>query len=190
MVKSLEEYQALSVRTMKEDSHLMKILHCTMGMVGEVGELMELEPGLYDKYFNPIPDMLDKIKGELGDCMWYLANLYHLLQRPFPQITISDQGIETNDLIIAAAELTDLVKKSVFYGKSLDEAKAGEIADRYLCLIASRTFDIEVDLYEVLEANVKKLEKRYPNLCFNADHAINRDYAAESEAAGIKIACP
>jgi hypothetical protein len=35
---------------------------------------------------------------------------------------------------------------------------------------------------EVFDLNIKKLEARYPNLRFNADHAINRDVDAEQRA--------
>jgi hypothetical protein len=35
---------------------------------------------------------------------------------------------------------------------------------------------------EVFEMNIKKLEKRYPNLRFEAEHAINRDVGAEQDA--------
>lgn len=57
-IQGFDDYQRLAIRTMKDDGHLMKVLHCTMGMVGEVGELLELKH-----------QETEKMIGEVGDCM-------------------------------------------------------------------------------------------------------------------------
>lgn len=81
-----------------------------------------------------------------------------------------------------AGEVADSVKKVIFHSKPMDRdhliAELGDIA-WYLNLMID-TLGTTWD--EVLERNIKKLETRYPDLRFNADHANNRDTAKEREA--------
>lgn len=81
-----------------------------------------------------------------------------------------------------AGELIGPMKKHIFYGKDLDKAnlleEAGDLAwflNLLICSLGSNWDD-------VLSANIRKLEKRYPNLRFDADHAITRDLDAEKAA--------
>ena len=79
-------------------------------------------------------------------------------------------------------ELISPIKKHMFYGKNLDmnnlKEEAGDLAWFLNLLIHA----IGSSWEEVLEMNIAKLEKRYPHLRFNADHAIHRDTAAEKAA--------
>jgi len=181
MIQSLEEYRELAVRTMKDDPWQMQVLHCTMGMAGEAGELAELGFGFHDHTI-----------GELGDCMWYMANLFHLVNAeiiPFDKLPCNgDSGGLTVKLMITAATLTDYVKKGVFYGKVMDKEHLEDLAVKYLEYLTKLCWVYKLDILAVAESNIKKLEKRYPDLRFNAAHAQNRDYAAESKAAGATIA--
>ena len=79
-------------------------------------------------------------------------------------------------------EVVDIIKKHIYYGKPLDNDKVleeiGDIfwyANLIIHLLGS-------SFGEVFDMNVKKLEKRYPNLRFEAEHAINRDVEAEQDA--------
>lgn len=73
-----------------------------------------------------------------------------------------------------SGECVDLVKKFIFQGHSLDSEhlmkELGDVA-WYLALTADT---IGYTLEEVLEANVKKLEDRYPDGRFEAGKSINR----------------
>lgn len=73
-----------------------------------------------------------------------------------------------------SGECVDLVKKFIFQGHSLDSEhlmkELGDVA-WYLALTADA---IGCTLEEVLEANVKKLEDRYPDGRFEAGKSINR----------------
>ena len=81
-----------------------------------------------------------------------------------------------------AGELIGPMKKHIFYGKPIDKAnyleEAGDLAWFLNLLIHS----LDSTWEEVLSMNIAKLDKRYPDLRFNADHAINRDVAAEQAA--------
>lgn len=73
-----------------------------------------------------------------------------------------------------SGECVDLVKKFIFQGHSLDSEhlmkELGDVA-WYLALTADA---IGYTLEEVLEANVKKLEDRYPDRRFEAGKSIYR----------------
>lgn len=81
-------------------------------------------------------------------------------------------------LCTESAELLDMLKKHIFYGKPLDLVNAKEeIGDSswYMGLIIDvlqTTFD------EVLTVNINKLKLRYPEK-FTEFHAENRDLEAE-----------
>lgn len=73
-----------------------------------------------------------------------------------------------------SGECVDLVKKHIFQGHSLDSEhlmkELGDVA-WYLAITAD---SIGYTLEEVLEANVKKLEDRYPDGRFEAGKSIYR----------------
>lgn len=79
-------------------------------------------------------------------------------------------------------EIIGPIKKHLFYGKNLDmnnlKEEAGDLAWFLNLLIHA----IGSSWDEVLGMNITKLEKRYPHMRFNADHAIHRDTAAEKAA--------
>lgn len=180
-VRNFNHYQELALRTVKPDDFITSVSHCVMGMVGEIGEFREI----------PYEDR-DKRIGELGDCMWYSAVLANVLgfqlqyivdkiqENPYP-FHGSDQAV------IHAARLTDIVKKTVFYGEPLPEEKVlGELVEYFTGLLGICT-SMSVNPMYVGLTNIKKLAKRYKDGRFDAGHAINRDYQAESDAAGIQI---
>jgi NTP pyrophosphatase (non-canonical NTP hydrolase) len=70
-------------------------------------------------------------------------------------------------------EVSDHIKKHLFQGHDLDEEKLiGELGDVcwYIAILAS---GLNVSLEEVMNRNIKKLEKRYPD-GFAAEKSINR----------------
>lgn len=187
LVKDYAQYQGLAIRTMRgDDPYLQKVLHCSMGMVGEVGELLEL------------PDYpLDPRVGEVGDCMWYAANLCEVLGLKMSDLLeAATKDSDQNDLryrrvemraMLWASRLTDIVKKSVFYGKELPVDLVTNCLKFYILGLVDLSVDIGIDPLHAATANIAKLEKRYPDLIFDAEKAINRDYVAEGKAAGINI---
>lgn len=109
--------------------------------------------------------------------------------KPLALRTVKSLGNENSDLMHMAAgvsgeagEVIDLVKKTFAYGKPLDRdhliEELGDLYWYYNGLLAL----IGVEMSEVLEKNIAKLEARYPDLRFDADKAVNRDKAAEQEA--------
>ena len=81
-----------------------------------------------------------------------------------------------------AGEVIDLVKKTYAYEKTLDDKKLIEEVSDILWYINLLLAVMDVTWEEVFDLNIAKLEARYPDLRFNADHAINRDVNAEQKA--------
>ena len=80
-----------------------------------------------------------------------------------------------------AGELLDAIKKHVFYGKPLDRANViEELGDIEFYLQMMRTA-FGVDCREVIEANVSKLSKRYPQGYTDRD-AIERKDKQDGQA--------
>lgn len=82
-----------------------------------------------------------------------------------------------------AGEIVDTIKKSIIYGKVIDSANLKEeLGDLmwYISLLVHALADITGDtparcLDSVLEENVTKLAKRYPNLYTNDDAILRAD---------------
>ena len=73
-----------------------------------------------------------------------------------------------------SGECVDLMKKHIFQGHSLDmEHLMKELGD-VACYLAITADSIGYTLEEVFEANIKKLEARYPDGRFEANKSINR----------------
>ena len=79
-------------------------------------------------------------------------------------------------------EIVDIVKKNFAYGKPLDTEHIVEEIGDLLFYVNGLLFMIDTSWDEVMRVNVAKLEARYPDAKFNADHAINRDVDAEQAA--------
>ena len=93
-------------------------------------------------------------------------------------------GTNTSQLLTAAlgltaesGEFTEVVKKMVFQGKPWSDSNREhliiELGD-VLWYVAQACMALGVDFEEVLEINVKKLEKRYPTGSFDIYKSENR----------------
>lgn len=73
-----------------------------------------------------------------------------------------------------AGEFLDMVKKHVFYGKSLDFKNGKEELGDQLWYIALGISVLKENFDAILTGNIEKLRKRYPEK-FDENHAINRN---------------
>jgi NTP pyrophosphatase (non-canonical NTP hydrolase) len=80
-----------------------------------------------------------------------------------------------------AGELTDMLKKHIMYGKTLDEVNVVEEAADQLWYIAIALDAVGVSLEDAMARNIKKLSTRYPEK-FTEHAALNRDLDAERAA--------
>lgn len=166
----------------------IRLLHSTMGLCTEVGELFEF----LDK------ETLDftNLKEEVGDAFWYCGiaidelnlDLNQMVETSRAQLTSQAPTTEAArrahfvHLLSKATKessvLLDLLKKSAFYGKNLDQAKFTETLTHFVgTMMATLTlggFTVE----EAMEVNIAKLKKRYGDK-FTEAAAITRNLEAE-----------
>ena len=94
------------------------------------------------------------------------------------------QGANIERLLTAAVgisaeggEFTEIVKKMVFQGKPWNEDNREhliiELGD-VLWYVAQACMALEIDFEDVIEGNIKKLEKRYPGGSFTIRNSENR----------------
>lgn|SRR5690625_3993800 len=74
---NLNEYQTLSRRTLPKDNYFSNLSNYGMGLSGEAGEVTdELKKFLYHGHKLDI----EKVKGELGDVLHYVAGIATMLE--------------------------------------------------------------------------------------------------------------
>lgn len=89
--------------------------------------------------------------------------------------------IDKKELILNASmglcgesgEVIDLIKKHLFQGHSLDDEKLIKELGDVAWYLAEAATALNVNLSEILEKNIKKLENRFPD-GFNSNRSINR----------------
>lgn len=86
-----------------------------------------------------------------------------------------------------AGEIASAIKAHTIYGKELDIINVIEEAGDILWFLTLLCNTLGLTLEEVAAANISKLSARYPNLSFDAGHAINRDLGAEAKALSSAI---
>ena len=125
--------------------------------------------------FNKYLNFVDGVTSDPSkDYKSFIASLDHL----------DREGADINRLTTAAVgisaeggEFMEIVKKMVFQGKPWSDANREhlliELGD-IMWYVAQATQALGVDFEEVLEMNVKKLEKRYPGGTFDIHKSENR----------------
>lgn len=170
----------------------IRLLHATIGAMTEIGELFEmLEREKID---------LTNLREEVGDITWYIAIACDELKLDMePMVKKGSNGIAQNVLVftteqsvrvntqeilatmtIKASKALDLMKKSAFYGKPLDEASLAKQLEGLVMdcedLLQLGGFNIE----ESFDINIKKLQmKRFKAGKFTEGEANNRNLAEE-----------
>lgn len=188
-VKDFSQYQQLALRTLSPGyTRQEDIMHAIMGMCGEIGELLEHS-------IEDIDQKADHRIGEVGDCFWYCAVLAERLDLYGGLVDVVDKADTWTPeyklpadvrAAIYAAQLMEMMKKWYFYKKEPNFSSMREKLILYVTELVCICDLIGVKPLTVAEININKLATRYPNK-FDADKAINRDYEAESKAAGVKI---
>lgn len=176
---NLKQYQKETLRTFayrKEplSAEITDMLHCAIGISTEVGELVE---AINKK------DIIN-IGEEIADQMWYISNMANFINYDLTELVLingSDFNSEENYLnesVILQAELLDIFKKSIFYGKELDINKIKYIITRMTINLNCLSFHISLSILELLDKNIAKLKIRFPEK-FTEDLAQNRNLEAE-----------
>lgn len=165
-------FQALAMRTSPRDGH-DKLDNAVLGLIGETGEIVdEYKKFIYQSSPHaPLP--AQRFAEELGDVLWYLAEMADGLDAELIHISGLDfkalekkagrQGGRTTSLrraVIALHVRADRLRRAV----DAHAQKDIPIQMRLMLLKAARlAFLIGVPLEKVAEMNIEKLKKRYPD---------------------------
>lgn len=120
------------------------------------------------------------------DCNKYLSDSARTVSDNYKEISgrmvSEDKTIDLQHaamgLVTEAAEFTDMLKKSIFYGKPLDKVNLKEEIGDLLWYAALALRALDSDFQSVMERNIEKLKIRYP-LKFTEEKAVSRDLETE-----------
>lgn len=182
-----------------ESTSNLRLVHMAIGIVTELDELFPREEML--------GVMQDNWTEEVGDLMWYIACMHTILLESGINAVKLEAGLDEllgltpDGLVLSyntrvmtlrgaqglATDLLDATKKMLAYGNgSMNSVAALNIVGKAFdiartCFIyALNAVPNPTSLIKILEANIDKLSKRYPE-GFNTTDAINRQLAVEAE---------
>ena len=149
-------YCEKAVRTMSDKTTLEVAI---MGLLGELGEVTEC----YKKHYGQGKELnREKVLDELGDLLWYSVVVYHItgnkwkLGYVFPNT--EKNGFGENYLAIVKPMLR-CVNSAVSAVVSACDLDSIDIIGETVKFIELLGFTVQ----EVIDCNVSKLEKRYPD---------------------------
>lgn len=185
----ITSYQTAAARTMRPDEVMHdgevrfardSALHFALGLAGEAGELSDL-------YLNyPLVGATESFVKEIGDTCWYIAMGATLFEMDLHAIACRAAALKFHhidddnptDLLLSlgasAAKISERIKKAAFFGHELDFAQIESLLSIVWWHIPhlARIFGVTVD--HILDANIEKLRKRYPE-GFTQLASINRE---------------
>lgn len=183
---NLQEYKPLALAFCVSKGYNFDLQHAAMGMITEAGELIDAvkRQMIYGKDIDAV-----NLKEEVGDCLWY-ANVaadtigWRLSGEVLPsmQNNLFDKRTTLFTLSIALNGAAAAFGGCVSEITEGDKASyADELPDWLSCYAAAlaefgRRFGFTLE--DAADANIAKLQKRFPN-GFTAHAALNRDTAAE-----------
>lgn len=171
------EFQKYAKRTCPDlGSSELNASHMALGLYTELGELYTALHHMH-KAIDEV-----NVREELGDFMWYIANMANQVDYPLMEVTAGTHTFGFNELFKQSTVLADVIKKHMAYGRELDLQKVTD--ELFLLNIMCHNFydmGIKVDLELAMEKVIAKLRIRYPEK-FTADAALNRNLDAERTA--------
>lgn len=166
------EYRPLAQRT--SNASLTKAEHVingALGLCGESGEVADLV------CMNPTVEQKASVVEELGDVLWYCAELATWLElEPGVPIEGEEWGRVHGalGLCVASASIADHVKKAYMQGHSVNKIKIASRLATMFRIVSELAALVGSTQSEVMGVNINKLRKRYP-VKFESDLSINRE---------------
>lgn len=165
---NLQKYQVLSTRTCpfnaqpQNQQEFYNVL-CNYAM-GVVGEFFEFQQAL-NVCSNPVSkEQINNVYKELGDIMHYAVNLLTILDVEINEELLNE--VTTEDLDKALGDILEIPKKYYYHGHELEKDK---MVSAIYKVISHIYFNHKYGLPEILNKNIEKLKKRYPEKFTAAD---------------------
>lgn len=173
---SPEIYSELALRTAKPLPFQQQQEHAAMGIVGEIGELVDAikKHTIYGKPLDTV-----NIMEEIGDCLFYLRLMCHTHEISFVDIStrpMSGQvslNLEALALTFCLGDIATLV-----YCEKQDAELMKALLNNVSRRLATLAHAVGVDLAQARERNIAKLAARYGDK-YSDFAALNRDTATE-----------
>lgn len=185
----LSEYQTLALVTAnKTNPTTLRLAVAGMGLAGEAAEVLEVIHQVSDHQ----PLDLNKLNKELGDVLWYIAELASTCDLslvdiviPLPDrfISVPDWVIRgrSQDLLLESAltlmvqvgKTTDYLKKIVGHNHPTDKEKILQQIALCLRAVLDVCHNAKLSMSDVCDANIAKLKLRYPE-GFSTERSIQR----------------
>lgn len=183
------DYVPLARVTMKELPFQQHLGHMGLGVIGEMGELVDAVKKVH--IYGKPPDLVN-LTEEIGDALWYLAG-YHQELQINPANTAASMSSVMDSIMPVMRDQLDVVQ-AVIYAASISgsacadvmqlesAAAAGEddlveIQVISSCIAATAKI-LGVSLEDAMDRNIAKLKLRYGDK-FSEHAALNRDLDAE-----------
>lgn len=177
------EYHPLALRTESKSAHSNpreilnhRLNHAVLGFQSEFAELKEKKE---------TPDWLE----EFGDCFWYLNLACSAVGTEIDELVLD--GLEPDmdsfdNFAIQVGLIADQVKRAIYYTTEdriveVDQEAVKKWLAQIRVELEQLCIDYDIDVEEVLEANIEKLSARYPDK-FTSDYAIDRNIDREKKA--------
>ena len=184
------EYIPLAIRTCKSLPFADHINHMGLGIVGEMGEIVDQLKKAYI-YGKPLDQV--NIVEEVGDVAWYVAgvvqfypNLYNFIGSDelknsinYEKLAEAKSKITRTALLNTMSAANLVVDMGILADETGEPSEEGEEVAKTLCVFLFATAVLlDVDLAEACEVNIAKLAKRYGDK-YSDYAAVNRDIDAE-----------
>ena len=187
---NFKEYAPLAMRTCKELPTADHINHMCLGIVGEMGELVDQIKKAY--VYGKAIDQVNIIE-EVGDVAYYTAGIGHLFSSLADWMNSDElkQSVNYEKLEAARKNVTRAILLNTMSAANLavdltmmadagdlGNPEAEEVAKTLGTSLFATALLLEVDLAQAYEVNIAKLAKRYGDK-YSDYAAINRDTDAE-----------
>ena len=168
---TMDDYQWLAQRTSPDDDH-DRIDNAVMGLLGETGEIADLLKKYKYQSLPGTPPPYAKITEELGDVLWYAAELATGLEKSLQEIAGGD-FLKYEDAAASPAKrkrqidrvilgLCDNAHNICFFAKKDDFERVEGYMRKLLVSAACLAHICGSCLRETAEGNIEKLRRRYP----------------------------
>ena len=194
-----DEYIKLASVTCKPLPLPDHIVHMSMGLLGEIGELIDIQKKvcIYGKDLSD-PAVLHAHRAhlteEVGDTLWYFANLWSALEIPgeaydlvlddiamaaMPEATPLEVGLGLVGISTTVANcVCELMPMSMAEDFPEFISAAPAVLAPIGIALAAAARVLNVDVYDAMDKNIAKLKVRYGDK-FSEHAALNRDLGAE-----------
>ena len=187
---NFKEYAPLAMRTCKSLPFTDHINHMGLGIVGEMGEIVDQLKKAY--VYGKAIDQVNIVE-EVGDVAYHVAgvvqfypNLHSFIESDelknsinYEKLAEAKSNITRTILLNTMSAANLVVDMGILADEAGEPSDEGEEVAKTLCMFLFATAVLlEVDLSQVFEVNIAKLAKRYGDK-YSDYAAINRDIDAE-----------